>query len=232
MRTRRTTGWQAGVGFLLALCVAFGCKITVGGGGSYGNLYLPVPYYSQGNFLLCVPTSILMWRKYDGLSYIAPATIANQMGCPVSVGCNQDVIAGGVASFTVTGYDAYMDDPGGVVGDPTDMIAQYFSRQITSLDNGVPVVALVDGALHAVVPFGGSFTTAHDGLKRWDYVRVRDPWDDDDVQYTAGVWMDLNGRHIISSSATMGWQGNAYTYGNNLRVRGAFQFPRVFHPMP
>lgn len=232
MQTRRRSAWLAGFGLLLVLSAGVGCKITVGGGGSYGNLYLAVPYFSQGNFLLCVPTSVLMWRRYDGLGYISPANIGSQMGCPPSVGCALDEIADGVAAFTVTGNDAYLDDYGGVVGDPIDLAARFFSRQITSLNNGVPVIAIVNGGLHAVVPFGGHFSTAYGGLKRWDYIRVRDPWDGDDIQYTAGVWMDLNAHQVVSSSAINGWEGNAQTYGNSMRVRGAYQFPRVFFPQP
>jgi hypothetical protein len=202
-----------------------GCHITVGGGGSYGNLNLPVPYFSQGDTLLCGPTTVRMWRKYDGLSDMSSESLGDAMGCPWRTsGCSQNQIRYGAQAFTVTGYDAYVDDYGGV-GDPDVLIAQFFSRQITSLANGVPVIALINGALHAVVPHAGNYTTASDGLKRWDYVYVQDPlYGGPDLYYVAGSWTQSVVQQIISSNAAVGWDGNYEEYGD-MHVKGLVDWP-------
>jgi len=202
-----------------------GCHITFGGGGSYGNLNLAVPYYAQGDTLLCGPTTVRMWRRYDGLSDMTSESLGNGMGCAwQTVGCSQEQIRSGAQIYTNTGYDAYVDDYGGV-GDPDVLLAQFFSRQITSLDNGVPVIALINGSTHAVVPHAGNYTTASDGLKRWDYVYVQDPLAGSaDYYYVAGSWMQSVVQQIISSGASNGWSGNFDTYGET-HVRGYADWP-------
>lgn len=218
-------------GFGLALLILLwpigaigGCKITIGGGGSYGNLNLTVPFYSQGSFLLCGPTSVLMWRRFDNLSYIEPSSLGTMMGCPWQTsGCSLNQLTSGTNFYTASGSNAYLDDYGGV-GDPDVLLANYAARQITSLVNGVPVIGLINGALHAVVVRAGNYTTASDGLKRWDYVYVHDPFSGANQYYTGGNWLNTNIFQVISSSASFGWQSNLETYGE-IHVLGWGEWP-------
>lgn len=211
---------------LLGIVTIGGCQITFGGGGSYGNLDLAVPYYSQPDILLCAPTSVLMWRRDDGLAYIAPGTLGDMMGCPWRTsGCSVEQTAQGARSYTVSGYDAYVDDFGGI-GDPDLLLSKYMSRQITSLNNGVPVIGLIYGATHAVVVHAGNYTTSSTGLKQWDYVYVQDPqWGASYRRFVAGDWMDANVFQVISVGATAGWEGNYDTYGDEVQVRGWREWP-------
>lgn len=211
---------------LLGISLIGGCQIQVGGGGSYGNLDLQVPYYSQPDILLCGPTTVLMWRRGDGLSYIAPQTLGDMMGCPWRTqGCSIEQIVQGARTYTLGGYDAFQDDYGGL-GDPDVLIAEYFSRQITSLSNGVPVIGLIYNATHAVIVHAGNYTTTSDGLKQWDYVYIQDPlWGSSYRRFVAGEWMDVNAFQVISSSAMAGWDGNFETYGDETLVRGWNEWP-------
>jgi hypothetical protein len=167
-----------------------------------------------------------MWRRKDGLSNIAPQTLGDMMGCQwQTVGCTLGQTVQGTRSFTATGFDAYLDDFGGL-GDPETLLAEYFSRQITSLANGTPVIGLVFGATHAVVVHAGNYTTASNGLKQWDYVYVQDPLAGSGYRrFTAGAWLDANIFQVISSGATFGWEGNFTTYGDETQVRGWRDWP-------
>lgn len=88
-----------------------------------------------------------MWRLYDGLSEISQEQIANYMG-GTSCGTTSEAIAAAVNNYTLTS-DAYRDLDG-----YTEYRA-FFSRQITSLDNRKPVIAIIEGGLHAGVVNGG-----------------------------------------------------------------------------
>jgi hypothetical protein len=200
------------------------CEITFGGGGTIGNLSLGLPFRAQPDILLCGPTSVLMWRLGDGLGNDTPEHLGDLMGCPWRTsGCSPEQIVAGVRAFTATGYDAYLDDYGGL-GNPDTLLAQYMSRQITSLANGVPVIALVDFASHAVVVNGGNYSTAGDGLKRWDYVYIHDPLVGANRYYTGGAWLNSTVFQIISSGATAGWQSNFEDHGE-IHVRGWGEWP-------
>jgi len=211
---------------LLGISLIGGCRFQFGGGGTYGNLDLGVPYFSQPDILLCGPTSVLMWRRYDGLLYISPQNLGDMMGCAWrSVGCSVEQIVQGTRSYTSRGYDAYRDDYGGV-GNPDTLIAKYFARQITSVNNGAPVIGLIDGATHAVVVTAGNYTKASNGLKQWDYVYVQDPLLGYGYRrYVAGTWMDTNIFQVISYAATTGWEDNYSSYGDETQVRGWRQWP-------
>jgi hypothetical protein len=138
------------------------------------------------------------------------------MGCPWQTqGCYPNQIAAGVQVQTASGFDAMLDDYGGE-GDPDVLLAAFASRQITSLANGVPVIALINGATHAVIVKGGSYSTAGDGLKQWDYVYVHDPLDGGANRYfVAGQWLAVNFFQIVSDTATIGWDGKLQEFGGS-----------------
>ena len=208
---------------LMTGCIS---RINFGPGANTGNVNLNVPYYRQPTYLLCAPTSVLMWRKYDGLSYYPPETMGDLMGCAWRTsGCTIDQIEYGAAALTISGRDAFVDSASTRIDDPVVLWAEFGSRQATSLAHGVPFVAVIDNASHAVVPYAGNFTTASDGLKRWDWVYVRDPFFNDSSRYfTAGVWLDTVIWQVISANAVQDWPGNLQTYGN-IHVRGWRDFP-------
>lgn len=218
--------------FLASLpVVATSCRITSGCGGNCGNLDLHVPFVFDEDFFLCVPSSILMWRLYDGLPTTSKIGIANSVGCNWQyVGCTTQEAVSGVRLFTVTGRDAYLDDYGGI-GDPDTLLAEYASREITSMVNGVPVLGIVNGASHAVVITSGNYTTRSDGLKQWDWVYVNDPSDSPGyTKYSAGAWLNISVYHVISNTAKNGWQGNFSTWAPRTTVRGWPHGP--FIPQP
>lgn len=224
MKTRRRPGAIAlslVTYLLLGLVTIGGCKITIGGGGSYGNLNLGVPHYHQPDIFLCGPTSVLMWRVFNGLSYYTPQQLGDLMGCPWRTsGCSREQIADGARRYTSSGYDAYVDDYGGI-GNPDVLIAQYMSRQITSVNNGVPVIAIIENNSHAVVVHAGNYTTAANGLKQWDYVDVNDPLRSSGYRrWVAGDWMSVNIHQVISRAATSGWEDNFNQWGDEIQARG------------
>jgi hypothetical protein len=209
-----------------------GCKIRFGGGGRIGNLNLNIPYFNQPTFLLCGPTSVLMWRRYDTLPYMNPQALGTQMGCRWwASGCSMEEIVGGARGFTYTGVDAYLDDWGGVVGDPDLLAAEFMARQITSLKNGIPVIAIIEGGLHAVVAKGGHYTTAANGLRQWEWVIYHDPFGSTPgTQVSAARWLETNIHQVISQSATTGWQTYYDNHAATARVRGTVRWPR--NPQP
>lgn len=205
---------------LSALASIGGCKITIGGGGAAGNLNLGIPYRGQPDLLLCGPTSVLMWRLYDGLVEISPQQLMSFMGCTVTHGCSLVQIQVGVNSYTNT-HDAFLDNFGGI-GYPDDLLAEFHARQLQSLSMGNPVIATIEGDSHAVVPNKGNYSTASDGLKRWDFVYVHDPAQSNggpNVYFSAGAWMNTVGHQVVSAAAIQGWTGSLASYGA-VYVRG------------
>jgi hypothetical protein len=158
-----------------------------------------------------------MWRLYDGLPEISQQTIADYMGSS-ACGASQDALANGVNRYT-SKRDAYWDY---VAWNDHD---DFFSRQITSIDSRVPVIAIIDG-VHAGVINGGKWSYRTDGSYQWDYVYFHDPEIHADVYYAAGGWIDESCpspstcQQIISSGAVGAWAGNLSAYGDDLYVRG------------
>ncbi len=208
----RTAAVLTGV-LLSSLASIGGCKITIGGGGSTGNLNLYMPYVNQlAGTQYCGVASVLMWRYKDGYSTMDQNQLASMMGCSASTGCNLEAIRYGVNAFTFT-HDAVIDDYGGV-GDPDQLRAEFHARQLQSLSMGYPVIAIIDNVSHAVVPNKGRYSTATDGLKRWDYVNAHDPSDIANRYFPAGEWMDRVIWNIVGTSAMGGWQTSLSTHGN------------------
>lgn len=212
--------WTSGsVGLLLLAFLAGGC-------GNVGNpdVKLNVPYRAQapGSFD-CGPASILMWRLYDGLPEISQQTIGNYIG-GTSCGASQQDIADGVNHFTAT-FDAYWDLAGDVE------FEAFFSRQITSIDNGVPVIAIIEGGFHAGVVNGGKWHDNGAGDHQWDYVYFHDPLTFANDYYSASLWQVTNCPpgsacdQIASYSASAAWSSNLSVYGDDVVVGGGGHGP-------
>lgn len=197
--------------WLLCLGVG-GCTI-----GSSPDVRLGVPYRAQAaGSLDCGPASVLMWRLCHGYSELTQGEIGDWMGT-TSCGSSADSIVAAVAHFTAAS-DAYRD----LSGDPES----FFARQITSIDLGEPLIALVQGGLHAGVVNGGKWSQLTTGEYRWDYVYFHDPAVVANDYYPAGEWMDFNCRpgspcdQIVSSSAVAGAPANLSAFGDSVIVLG------------
>jgi len=161
-----------------------------------------------------------MWRLYDGLPEISQSTIANWMG-GTSCGSSEQSIANAVNHFTGTS-DSYVDIDGLFYRE------NFFSRQITSIDNAVPVIAILD-SFHAGVLNGGKWRSLSGGRYEWIYVYVHDPQTVANDYYDAAIWTFVNCPNgsdtcvqIVSSGATAGWQANQSAFGNYVIVRGYY----------
>lgn len=190
--------------------------------GTNSDVDLGVPYQAQDpNSFDCGPASVLMWRLYDGRSEISQQTIGDWMG-GTSCGVHQEDIAAAVNHFTNTS-DAAWDLAGDVEYEG------FFSRQITSIDNGVPVIAILDGGLHAGVVNGGKWHENADGNYQWDYVYFHDPATVANDYYSAGFWQDVNCagacQQIASFNASEAWAYNLDTYGDDVVVGGGGDGP-------
>ncbi|MCZ7649992.1 MAG: hypothetical protein M5U13_02030 [Thermoanaerobaculia bacterium] len=221
-RPWRASTYLAGVTLFALASIAAKCTITVAPGEQTGNLNLKLPYRSQPEgSMFCGPACVLMWRLYDQRPEVPVQQIATGMGCSWYSGCGGPAIANGVNYYTST-YDAYEEGLwNGPWNEEEDLQAWLHARQLHSLSRGFPVIAIIIGGMHAVMPNKGNYSTAPDGKKRWDYVYVHDryPSEGADRYYVAGRWMTEVQAHIISASAVMGWDGSFATYGN-IRVRG------------
>lgn len=187
--------------------------------GRNSDVKLGVPYRAQApDSFDCGPASVLMWRLYDGLSEISQQTIANWMGGS-SCGVTPDAIADAVNNFTHT-HDAYVDLAGDVE------YRKFFSRQITSIDNRVPVIPIIDGGLHAGVLNGGKWHDNAEGEHQWDYVYFHDPQTVANDYYSGDAWKDTNCplgsacEQIASFNASEAWLYNLNTYGDDVVLGG------------
>ncbi len=210
--SRTTLG---GVALVVITLLATAC----GEVGSDPDVKLGVPYRAQDpSSFDCGPASILMWRLYDGLSEISQSTIASYLG-GTSCGVTPNAIADGVNHFTAT-YDAFVDLAGDVEYE------QFFSRQITSIDSGVPVIAIINGGLHAGVVNGGLWHENANNEYQWDYVYFHDPLTVANDYYTGDFWKDSNCptgsacEQVASSSAVGAWSYNYSTYGGDVVLGG------------
>ena len=205
---------------MASLIIAKGCTIGFGnpqdnGGGSAN---LNVPYIAQEGMLTCGPASVQMWAWYNGNGSVTQQQIANYIGCNPNAGSSVSGITSGVRHFANVG-DAYPDYPGGV-GDPNTVRGEFDARQITSANNRVPFIALINGGLHAGIIDGGSWHQSG-SLNVWDFVNLHDPELGPDRQYVAGDWDAAVITQVISASGSAGAAGNFNAYGPNTVLRGA-----------
>ena len=182
---------------------------------------LGVPFRQQQSELTCGPACVLMWALYDGVPSVTENAIASSMPGGSCNGSTPGAIAQAVNRWTYT-TDA-VDDLAGNVSPEED---QFLSRQITSMDNGVPVIALVNGGLHAVVLDGGKWhTDTTTNLRVWDFSYVNDPEQTfGDIREDAPTWVQSVCSEacdqIISFSAAGAWQQNLNTYGPTVVLGG------------
>lgn len=203
--------------------IVVGCVLLLGcgSGGQNRDVHLGVPYRAQApGSMDCGPASVLMWRLYDGLPEVSQTSINQWMGGS-SCGFNEPTIAAAVNYFTYT-HDAYADYEG------LEFAEDFFSRQITSIDNSTPVIPVIN-SFHAGVINGGKWKKLTNGKYEWDYVYVHDPLTFANDYYVAGDWLYTNCplgsdtcAQVVSSGATFGWQGNYSTYGTRTRVYGYY----------
>ena len=167
-----------------------------------------------------------MWRLYDRLSEISQSSIASYIGW-TPTGVSVPAIVMGVNRFTNT-WDAYWDLPGGT-GDPDTIKGQFFSRQITSMDAKLPVIAILWGGVHAGVINGGKWhTDSYTGLDVWDYVYFHDPDQYSggaDRYRTAGTWTGQCTSQVLAGRVRDPGNANFYTYGYNVGIRGRTDWP-------
>lgn len=190
------------------------------------GIKIGVPYRSQDNFNYCGAASVQMWRAADGLSAVSQATIFNWMSSFYpACGSNQLGIEAAVRNFTVSGSDAYWD-----YGPDTEF-ESIISRQISSMDSRVPVIAVVEYD-HTGVLNGGKWHQ-EGGYNVWDFVYFHDPARWGDVQYSATDWMDTfcpgywgSCDQILSASASAAWYYNQETYGDTVQPAGGGLDPR------
>ncbi len=208
-------------GTLLLAVTLSGCSVP-----PTFKLYIP-HRYQEGNFY-CGPASILMWRLYDGYPEVTQSSIAKYIGCSSTGGVSPEGIALGVNYFTAT-HDAFVDDYGGM-GNPTDLEAQFFSRQITSLERRTPVIAIVEYGFHAGVINGGKWHRDKvSGYNVWDLVYLHDP---DPVRggpnqpYSSGEWTaGFVVLQVASTYAILNSQSNLALYGHRVIVPGRQDWP-------
>jgi hypothetical protein len=206
----------------IAAVVALTLTLTLVGCGEVGSdpdVKLGVPYRAQApSSFDCGPASVLMWRLYDGLSEVSQATIGNSMG-GTSCGVTPQAVANAVNQWTATS-DAYYD----LAGDSE--FEQFFSRQITSIDSRVPVIALIQGGLHAGVVNGGLWHTNANNDYQWDYVYFHDPQTFANDYYGADSWTDTmcppggTCNQITSFNAAQAWSYNLNAYGDEVVTAG------------
>lgn len=198
--------------------MVIGLISTACGAVSSGDVKIGVPYHAQAEGTLdCGPASVQMWADYDynGI-YPSQQEIASWMGGTCS-GASEDGIAAAVNQFTRTD-DAFwdFDSPGNAEA--------FMARQITSIDNYAPVIAIIDFN-HAGVVNGGSW---HDEgtWYQWDYTYFHDPAVRANDYYPSAHWIDVNcppGQicsQIISSIMTQGWVTNQNSYGDQVYDSG------------
>jgi hypothetical protein len=152
-----------------------------------GSLYANVPYYGQEQIYYCTAACVQMIAKWSGANVTQQEAFAYMQGT-ISGGVQREQLVNGIRSYTSEG-DAYLDQA-------VNSDNNYFARQISSVSNKVPLVALTDGGSHTVVLYGGSWHAVVDTSNRktfyWDDVIFHDPSRGGGLQWTAGAWRSLH----------------------------------------
>lgn len=205
-----------GLGLLAFL--AAGCNIRL-----RTDYKLGVPFRAQDPTSFdCGPASVLMWRLYHGLPEVSQQAIGQFMG-GTSCGASQDAIANAVRHYTISS-DAFWDFI------ESEQEAVFMSRQISSLDARVPVIAIINGGFHAGVLNGGKWRSVTSGYQ-WDYAYFHDPLLFANVYYVAADWVETSCvfggicQQIVSSGAIGPWYYNLQTFGDDIGIRGRTDWP-------
>lgn len=194
------------------------------------DLYIPFVYQERSGY--CLPASIQMWYRSDHNSTSGPSqySIASYMGFPNGWG-GLDPVPGALRHFTYT-YDAVIDR---IAASQEDDKAAFFSRQISVIDYGEPVLAIVDNGFHAGILTGGRWSTRSDGYYQWNSTTFHDPSPQGggpNIFFAAIDWIyyncgngDSTCEQIYSEAASMDWQANLLSVGNRVKVRGLRDWP-------
>lgn len=173
---------------ILASMLLSGCG-NVGSNPSGVTLNVPHRQQLPDSWDYCGPANVLMWRRANGYGEVSQHTIYNSMGIGGS-GTNPQDLALAVqdwAHVSQASFEVAACDEG-----PYDEREIISARQITSIDNGVPIIVIVDAGFHAVIAIGGEWH--HDsstGLEVWDEAYFNDPrLTQGNVHYGAGRWID------------------------------------------
>lgn len=223
--TGATRWWNfiAGTCTAIAMLVASLLGVHCGELGD-DTVTLGVPYRAQTNGCLdCAPASILMWRLFDGRPQISLSTIGSYIGTTCNSGTLPEDIADGVNHFTFTN-DTFWDVAGGTAVSRD----KFMSRQITSIDRDVPVLAIVNDGFHIGALNGGKWHENANGDNQWDLVKFHDPLPNEgpNREFSGTGWIFRNCgsslvcQQIASSSAMAGWLSNYNTYNGQVVLGG------------
>ena len=189
-----------------------------------GNKNASVPYVAQIGSLYCTAACVLSWRLHDGLSTLSQDVILTAMGGTPSTGVAEQSVPAGVNLYTNT-HDARHEYGAG--GAYSDDQGRFFSRQITSINNGVPVIAITESGFHAVVVDGGAWhTNSVNGFRVWDSAEYMDPAfgfatvSPADLIYTMCPSDFISCRQIIGSNASSSGNSNYGSYGGTTQMDG------------
>lgn len=188
-----------------------------------GTKSATVPYVAQEGALYCTAACVLSWRLHDGLPSRPQLEILQAMGGTESTGASEHAIPIGVNIYTNTHDARHEYGPGGPYSDDQ---GRFFARQITSVNNGVPVIAITEQGLHAVVIDGGSWHTSPSGFRVWDTVEYMDPaFGYGTVSPSALINTMcptdfISCRQVIGAGASSGGDSHYGTYGETTHIDG------------
>jgi hypothetical protein len=203
-------GIAAAVAATAALLLLGGCSIQ-----QNEDVKLSVPYFEQKlDSFDCGPATVQMWAGYDHGASNVPTQqeISTSMG-GTTFGTSPQRIADAVNQYTHT-YNAYVD-----LAASDWETKEFMSRQITSIDNGRPTIAIVDGGFHAVIVTGGLWHIREDAYYQWDYTYFHDPLGFPHQRRDSSDW--IHDSCPLGSTCQQIADGNAVAYsGSNLSAYG------------
>lgn len=207
---------------LLLACLAAFCFMNLTCGPP-APANAAVPFVQQVGENYCAAACVLSWRLHDGYASVTQDSILTSMGGTPSTGVDETSIPGGVDLWTGT-HDATLEfGPGGSYSDDQGL---FFSRMISSVSVGVPVIALMNSGLHAVVVDGGEWhVDSTTGFNVWDTVEYMDPAVGArgafPGTFSSSMGFDYTPlTQIISSGAAASGSSNYDLYGDTTVARG------------
>lgn len=192
---------------------------------------LGVPFRTQPQWDYCGAASVLMWRLYNGMGEVSQDSIYTWMGGS-GAGVSPQAIANG-ASFWANVYDATVDWG---AEEPIEYQREFFARQISSINNNTPVIAIVDGGFHAGVINGGTWhEDSATGMNVWNDVKFHDPKGYANRYFSSAAWQSFSVAgyntytQIVSNGATYGWQTDYADYGDTVVNSSGGGYHEPFH---
>jgi hypothetical protein len=196
----------------------------IGESPSAGSVSATVPYVPQDRSDYCAAACVVSWRLHDGLpDTITQMTIFGAMGGIPGSGVSVWDMPAGVNGYTNI-HDAAVQYVSG--GAYTVDQGRFLAGQISSVNAGVPVIA-IQNQLHAVVIDGGNWhTDSANGYHVWDSMEYMDPQIGyrgmTPDQYIVGFCpFDVYPCYeAISSGAAAYGEPNFNAYGDTTEARG------------